>query len=50
MTGLDRAALLAWLNRRAESPTPAIHAVYHGLIDRIQRGQFDTDQRPRKEE
>ena len=40
---LDRDALLAWLDQRALGPVAT--AVYHGLAQRIRRGEFD-----RKEE
>lgn len=48
MTALDRDQLLDWLDHRALGQVAT--AVYHGLADRIRRGQFDTTQRPRKEE
>lgn len=38
---IDRAALLAWLARRAQTENAVHGAIYDGLISRIKRGEFD---------
>ena len=38
---VDKAVLLAFLQERAKSNEPLIVAVYHGLAERVRRGDFD---------
>jgi hypothetical protein len=42
--GLDKAALVAWLTERAASRTPIVGAIYTGLAERINRGDFDEEE------
>ncbi|QJU54368.1 hypothetical protein SCB71_14575 [Herbiconiux sp. KACC 21604] len=44
MMGVDKAALLAWLGRKAVTENALIGAVYDGLISRIKRGEFDEEE------
>ena len=41
---IDRARLLAWLRDKTTTPNPVVHAVYIGLAERIDRGDFDTQE------
>lgn len=42
---IDRDALLAHLRSRADHPDAVLYAVFTGLAARIERGDFDTDQK-----
>jgi hypothetical protein len=39
--GVDKAALLAHLKKKADRPNLVIHAVLAGLATAIERGDFD---------
>lgn len=39
--GLDKEALLAWLRERQSAKNPLVGAVYQGLAERVERGDFD---------
>ena len=41
---IDRDRLVAWLRDKDTTPNPIVHAVYVGLAERIDRGDFDTQE------
>ncbi|QJU52951.1 hypothetical protein SCB71_06420 [Herbiconiux sp. KACC 21604] len=45
---VDKQALVAWLRDRSKHPNPLVGAVYQGLADRVQRGDFDKDKEVEK--
>ncbi|WP_291053673.1 hypothetical protein [Herbiconiux sp.] len=41
---VDKAALLEWLGRRAQTEGPVVGAIYDGMIARVKRGDFDEEE------
>lgn len=39
--GLDKAKLIEWMSARRNSENVVVFAIYSGLINRIERGEFD---------
>lgn len=46
VAALDRAALLSWLRTRSMVGKPLVQAVYAGLGERVERGDFDVKKEP----
>lgn len=40
---IDRERLISWLHDRANARSALVGAVYAGLADRIERGDFDNN-------
>ena len=40
---IDKERLVAWLRERAMGKGPLVWAIYYGLADRIERGDFDKE-------
>lgn len=41
---IDKKRLIEWLSARSGARSPLVAAVYAGLVERIERGEFDVQE------